>query len=97
MFIGPKIPPPPQRDPRPFKPIEAPSPSASEGLICPNCQAAFGFGEVCPTCDVLLVGASFVEGALREGANAAYEPRAQGAVFVAGALVFVLGLWALLL
>jgi hypothetical protein len=33
----------------------------TEQLGCPRCKTVYGFGDVCPTCQVELVGASAVE------------------------------------
>lgn len=34
---------------------------SAEDLACPSCRATWRFGDVCPTCDVLLVSESLVD------------------------------------
>ena len=41
-----------------------------EQLACPTCRENYAFGDICPSCDVLLVSSSFVDSAPPEKSGA---------------------------
>jgi hypothetical protein len=40
-----------------------------EQLMCPSCRTSYAFGDICPDCDVELMGASLIEGSRPDKTN----------------------------